>query len=103
MARGWESKSVEEQMANALQQSKVGPGSHRGKPKPLAGDAAGNGFVSEEARRAADKLRTERERQMQALNLQRENILSQRTSHPARRTALEAALAHIETQIDKMN
>jgi hypothetical protein len=103
MARGWESKSVEEQMANALQQSKVGPGSRSGKPKSLAGDSAGNGFESEEARRVADKQRTERERQMQALNLQRENILSQKTSHPARRTALEAALAHIETQIEQMN
>ena len=90
-------------MANALQQSGVGPGGHPGEHRPPTVDANGNGFVSEEARRVADKLRTERERQMQALNLQRENILSQRTSHPARRTALEAALAHIETQIQKMN
>jgi hypothetical protein len=86
MARGWESKSVEEQMANALEQPAVDPG-----------------FVSEDARRAADKVRTEKERQIQALNLQRENILSQRTSHPARRAALEAALAQIEGQIQKMN
>jgi len=90
-------------MTSALQQSKVTPGGRSGKSSALAGDSAGNGFVSEEARRVADKQRTERERQMQALNLQRENILSQRTSHPARRTALEAALAHIETQIEKMN
>jgi hypothetical protein len=88
MARGWESKSVEEgQMANALQQPEVN---------------AGNEFVSEDQRRAADQVRTVKERQMQALNLQRENILSQRTSSPARRAALEAALAQIEGQIEAM-
>jgi hypothetical protein len=44
-----------------------------------------------------------KERQKQALNLQRENILSQRTSSPARRSALEAALAQIEAQIEALN
>jgi hypothetical protein len=78
---------VEEQMANALQQPEIDPG---------------NEFESEDARRIKDKHRTERERQKQALNLQRENILSQKTSHPARRTALEAALAQIEAQISAM-
>jgi hypothetical protein len=87
MARGWESKSVEDQMANVLQQPEVNPG---------------NGFVNEDARRVAEQHRTERERQKQALNLQRKNILSQKTSHPARRAALEAALAQIEAQIDAM-
>lgn len=42
-------------------------------------------------------------RQIQALNLQRENILAQRTSNPGRRAALEAALAHIEAQIEALN
>jgi hypothetical protein len=87
MARGWESKSVEEQMANASQQPEV---------------KSGNGFVSEEARRTAALKRAERERHKQALNLQRENILSQRTSSPARRAALEAALAQIEAQIEAL-
>jgi len=72
-------------MANALQQPKVGDG---------------NGFVSEDQRRAIDKTRTIKERQKQALHLQRENILSQRTSNPDRRAALEAALAQIEAQIE---
>ncbi len=63
---------------------------------------SGNGFVSEEARRLAEQKRAERERQKQALNLQRENILSQKTSHPARRAALEAALTQIEAQIVKL-
>jgi len=74
-------------MANALQQPVVN---------------AGNEFVSEDQRRAADQVRTVKERQLQALNLQRENILSQRTSNPSRRAALEAALKQIEDQIEAM-
>ena len=83
-------------MANALQQPVVEPGNH-------PNGSGSNGFVSEDARRLADKQRSERERQIQALNLQRENILSQRTSNPARRAALEAALTMIESQIEAMN
>ena len=63
---------------------------------------SGDEFMSEDARRVAEQHRTERERQKQALNLQRENILSQKTSHPARRAALEAALTQIEGQIQAM-
>jgi hypothetical protein len=74
-------------MANALQQPEVDPG---------------NGVVSEEARRQAHLACAEQSRLRQALDLQRENILSQRTSHPARRSALEAALAQIEGQIEAM-
>jgi D-aminopeptidase len=84
MARGWESKSVEEQMASALQEPEV---------------ASGDDSMTEEEKRLAEQKRTKRARQKQALNLQRENILSQKTSHPARRAALEAALAQIEKQI----
>ena len=72
-------------MANALQQPEVDPG-----------------FVSEDARRIIEQHRTEKERHKQALNLQRENILSQKTSNPARRTALEAALNQIEAQIEAL-
>jgi hypothetical protein len=72
-------------MANALQQPEVDPG-----------------FVSEDARRIIEQHRTEKERHKQALNLQRENILSQKTSNPARRTALEAALIQIEAQIEAL-
>jgi hypothetical protein len=77
MARGWESKSVEEQVANGFE---------------------GSGTMDDQRRRAVHQ-RAGRERQLQALNLQRENILSQKTSNPARRAALEAALAEIEGQI----
>jgi hypothetical protein len=84
MARGWESKSVEEQMANAAEN----------KP-PRAGEVP----MSEVERRLAAEKRASTERQKQALHLQRENILSQRTSNANRRAALATALAEIEELI----
>jgi hypothetical protein len=86
MARGWESKSVEEQMASSQQYAPV---------------HLGVNFA--DAKREAEHQRAQRLRQKQALNLQRENILSQRTSNPARRSALEAALRDIEAQIAELN
>jgi hypothetical protein len=50
-------------------------------------------------RRQAAQDVAAKERQRQSLNLQRENILSQRTSSPARRQALAAALEQVEAQI----
>ncbi len=89
MARGWESKSVEEQMASSQQ---------------FAPAYSGVGLSrKEEAKREAEHQRTQRLRQKQALDLQKENILSQRTSNPARRSALEAALNEIEAQIAQLN
>jgi hypothetical protein len=67
-----------------------------------APDGSANDFVSEDMRRAAELDRTERARQKQSLNLQRENILSQKTSHPARRAALAAALEQVEAQISAL-
>ncbi|WP_263353925.1 hypothetical protein [Acidicapsa acidisoli] len=84
MARGWESKSVEEQMATSQQQSSIFSGS-----------------AQDLRKQQVDKAH--RTRQIQELNLQREFILSQRTSNPGRRAALEAALAHIEAQIQALN
>ncbi len=78
MARGWESKSVEEQQSSA--------------------DASGSGAVIDAAKRN-DLERAKRERQRQELDLQRERILSERTSSPVRRAALEAALADIESRL----
>ncbi|MDR3773235.1 MAG: hypothetical protein P4L26_07805 [Terracidiphilus sp.] len=75
-------------MANAVAQAEAG---------------AANEFVSEDQRRAADLVRTVKERRKQALLLQRENILSQKTSNPDRRAALEAALVQIEAQIEALN
>jgi hypothetical protein len=87
MARGWESKSVEEQRSSVVE-ARVAD--------------SGNKMVTEDERRAAELQRTTRERQLQALNLQRENILSQRTSNSGRRAALESALQQIEAQIQSL-
>jgi hypothetical protein len=78
MARGWESKSVEEQQSS--------------------GDVFGAGEVIDAAKRN-DVQRATRERQRQELDLQRERVLSERTSSPVRRAALEAALADIEARL----
>jgi hypothetical protein len=82
MARGWESKSVEEQMAASQQQSF-------------------SGSAQDLRRQQVDKAHIAR--QLQALNLQKENILSQRTSNAGRRAALGAALEHIEAHIQALN
>jgi hypothetical protein len=76
MSRGWESKSVEEQQSQAAA------------PKP----AAANDNVEA----------AERKRQLQALELQRERILSERTSSAHRRTALTNALADIEEKLTEL-
>lgn len=44
----------------------------------------------------------ERRRQLQALEMQRERILSERTSSPHRRSALENALADIEEKLAEL-
>ncbi len=62
-----------------------------------------NGLDSDEARRLMEQQNAERERKRQSLNLQRENILSQRTSNPGRRAALEAALREIEASIESLD
>ncbi|MBV8114807.1 MAG: hypothetical protein JO300_08700 [Silvibacterium sp.] len=77
MARGWESKSVEEQVSQELPASQSALN-----PKQQA-DAAQAGEL----------------RRRQALELQRERILDERTSSPVRRAALAAALAQIEEQL----
>jgi hypothetical protein len=82
MARGWESKSVEEQQSSA--------------------EVSAAGAVLDSSKR--DGLeRAKRERQRQELDLQRERILSERTSSPVRRAALEAALVDIESRIAQLS
>jgi hypothetical protein len=76
MSKGWESKSVEEQQAAALQAAKAAP--------PTGAEEA------------------ERKRTRQALELQRERILSERTSSPHRRSALSAALIDIEEKLAQL-
>jgi hypothetical protein len=77
MSRGWESKSVEEQQSQAAA------------PKPEAPENNAQEIA-------------ERKRRMQALELQRERILSERTSSPHRRSALTYALADIEEKLSEL-
>jgi hypothetical protein len=78
MSRGWESKSVEEQQAQAAV------------PKP----------ETEKSENPA--VEAERKRLRQSLELQRERILSERTSSPHRRSALTYALADIEEKLAEL-
>jgi hypothetical protein len=76
MSRGWESKSVEEQQLQTAAQ----------KTDPAVAHA----------------LDAERKRKRQELELQRERVLSERTSSPHRRTALTNALADIEEKLAEL-
>lgn len=80
MSKGWESKNVENQQAE--QESS--------KAYPPAAEAAA---------KASD---ADRKRRIQALELQRERVLSERTSSPHRRSALELALATIERELEQL-
>ncbi|HEY6446603.1 MAG TPA: hypothetical protein VIY53_09100 [Acidobacteriaceae bacterium] len=79
MARGWESKSVEEQVEEKAQSQ----------PASASGALTGE----QQAAQAA------KSRDRQALELQRERILDERTSNPIRRAALESALTEIEAKL----
>lgn len=79
MSKGWESKNVEEQQA------------------------AASAEVTEGQRSAATaRVDAERKRRIQALEMQRERVLSERTSSPHRRSALEAALNAIELELQEL-
>jgi chromosome segregation ATPase len=106
MSRGWESKSVENQQA--LQE----PTGHEPAAETVTGQAIEQkaastvgttahraGVVAMRANMAAD---AELKRKRQALELQRERILSERTSSSHRRTALEAALLEIEEKLGEL-
>lgn len=82
MARGWESKSVEEQVEQKAQSADGADGGAR-KAQEMSAQAA-------------------KTRERQALELQRERILDERTSNPVRRAALEAALKEIEAKLNAL-
>jgi hypothetical protein len=73
MSKGWESKNVEEQQAQAVERTGA-------------------------LRVAADEAT--RKRRIQELEMQRERVLSERTSSPHRRSALAMALATIERDLE---
>lgn len=79
MSKGWESKNVEEQQAAA---------------------AAPRAAATGEQTPAERLAEAERKRRIQALELQRERVLAERTSSPHRRNALEQALATIERELE---
>jgi len=81
MARGWESKSVGEQ---------------------IAGQEADATSPSEE-QRVAVAAAADKQRKRQALELQRERILNARTANPHRRAALQAALSAIEEELRRIS
>jgi hypothetical protein len=82
MARGWESKSAEEQVEEQIERR---------------AEAAKAGSKKEVT--AADAVQS---RARQLLELKRERILSEKTSHPARRAALQAALQAIDLEIEQL-
>jgi hypothetical protein len=77
MAKGWESKSVEDQISERQENAAARP----------------------EAIRLKNLENATKVREQQSLELQRERILDQRTASPHRRAALEAALADIEARL----
>ena len=76
MSKGWESKNVEEQQAESAV------------PKPQVN--------------TEDASDADRKRRIQELEMQRERVLSERTSSPHRRSALELALATIERELEQL-
>ena len=82
MARGWESKSAEEQAEQQVEQ------------RAEAAKAVTRKEVS-----AAGAVQS---RARQLLQLKRERILAEKTSHPVRRAALQAALKEVEGEIAQL-
>ncbi len=63
------------------------------------GEKAGNAGADKASSALAE---ADRKRRRQALELQRERVLSERTSSPHRRSALENALADIEEKLAEL-
>ena len=79
MSKGWESKNIEEQQAER------------------ASAQVQQANLNEDRRADAEK-----KRRLQSLEMQRERVLSERTSSPHRRSALEQALATIERELEQL-
>ena len=80
MARGWESKDVESQVAE-----------NRAENSP-----------SEKARKTQEQMEKDRERQ--GLELSKKHVLAdlETATHPNHRKTLEAALAHLDAKIESL-
>jgi hypothetical protein len=86
MSKGWDSKNVEEQQAESAAKH----------------SAASVRNAEDSARADARRTDADLKRKIQALELQRERVLSERTSSPHRRSALELALATIERDLEQL-
>jgi hypothetical protein len=95
MSRGWESKSVEMDQASAQ-------AAHEAAAVETPAQAAASQRASVIALKGNIAADAELKRKRQALELQRERILSERTSNPHRRSALAAALLEIEEKLSEL-
>lgn len=77
MSKGWESKNVEEQQAAEVSKTPAG--------------------LDSSPRDSAAKRR-----RIEGLELQRERVLSEQTSSPHRRSALQQALATLERDLEQL-
>ena len=82
MARGWESKSAEEQVEQQQER------------RAEAAKAVTKAEVT-----AAGAVQS---RARQLLALKRERILAEKTSHPIRRAALQSALQEVEAELQQL-
>ena len=82
-----------------LQAATIAPQPPITPPAPLTPAQSQARLVERRGNMAAD---AELKRQRQALELQRERVLSERTSNPHRRTALATALADIEEKLAEL-
>ena len=78
MSKGWESKSVEEQQTAAATRQEAASAVAAGKDDAI------------------------RKRRIAELELQRERVLSEQTSNPHRRNALQMALATLERDLQEL-
>lgn len=79
MSKGWESKNVEQEQA-----------------------ATAERLNTAATHAAAGRDDATKKRHIQGLELQRERLLSERTSSPHRRSALEMAVATIERDLEQL-
>jgi hypothetical protein len=98
MANGWESKSVEMQQAD--RQAGQQATEHTDKAEQKAQQVAASAPKPVQPNSRVEEA--EHKRKLQDLHLQRERILSERTSNPHRRTALTNALADIEEKLAEL-
>jgi hypothetical protein len=95
MSSGWESKMVESQQDSReaeKENARALPHDGTGADKAAAAAAIKGNLAAD-----AEQLR-----RRQALELQRERVLSERTSSPHRRSALATALIEIEEKLSEL-